>query len=306
MRIITDLARVCIVTLLYITVASCTGACASAPKSETVRHNFPVKSFVQIRQETLWQGCELDEKTKKEKCQKAVMRAVSSGAWVAHSEVDSSTSYVLTAGHSCKRTYKPPAVIAGVKVTHLGQKFTVVDFYGRSHTGTVVSIEKRFDTCLLSVSNVFIKPPVLRVALEESKRGERLYNMAAPHGIFAPRMVLTFDGYFTGHTPEGYAMYTIPTKPGSSGSPIVNAKNELVGIIFAGYRSMENIGVASPLMAVKIFLKKSIAKAEMASWNSANKGSDKTTTTTTKQFQRLNKRLNEFFNLPPARNFGEE
>ena len=59
-------------------------------------------------------------------------------------------------------------------------------------------------------------------------------------------------------------------------------------------------------MAVKIFLKKSIAKAEMASWNSANKGSDKTTTTTTKQFQRLNKRLNEFFNLPPARNFGEE
>ena len=130
--------------------------------------------------------------------------------------------------------------------------------------------------------------------------------MAAPHGIFAPKMVLTFDGYFTGYAPEGYAMYTIPTKPGSSGSPIVNHKNQLVGIIFAGYRSMENIGVASPLMAVKIFLKKSIAKAEMNVWNLSNKGNNKTTTTTIREFERLNKRLSEFFNLPPIHNFGEQ
>jgi len=303
MRINTDLLRACIVTLLYITVASCTGACASSPSVKPVVHNFPVRSFVQIRQETLWEGCELDTETKKEKCKKAVMRAVSSGAWVAHSEVDNSTSYVLTAGHSCKSTHKPTTVIGGVKVTHLGQKFTIVDFNGYKHSGTVVSIEKRFDTCLLAVSNVFVKPPVLRVSVTEPKRGEVVYTMAAPHGIVAPRMVLTFDGYFSGHTPEGYAMYTIPTKPGSSGSPIVSANNELVGIIFAGYRSMENIGVASPLIAVKVFLKKSIAKAEMALWSAANKGADQTTTSVIKRYQRLEKRLDEFFNVPKIESF---
>jgi len=306
MRIFTDLFRVCVITLLYITVASCTGACASTPSTSQHSYNFPVKSFVQIRQETLWQGCEMDDTTKKEKCQKAVMRAVSSGAWVAHSEVESGISYVLTAGHSCKSTYKKETTIEGVRVTHLGQKFTVVDFYGNKHNGTVISIEKKYDTCLLSVSNVFVRPPVLRVATDNPKRGEKYYNMAAPHGIFAPKMVLTFDGYFTGYAPEGYAMYTIPTKPGSSGSPIVNHKNQLVGIIFAGYRSMENIGVASPLMAVKIFLKKSIAKAEMNVWNLSNKGNNKTTTTTIREFERLNKRLSEFFNLPPIHNFGEQ
>jgi|21_taG_2_1085346.scaffolds.fasta_scaffold00269_7 S1-C subfamily serine protease len=306
MRIFTDLFRACIITLLYITVASCAGACASTNNIKPVRHKFPVQSFVQIRQETLWQGCEVDEKTKKEKCQKGVMRAVSSGAWVAHSEVDSSVSYVLTAGHSCRNTFKPPAVIAGVKVTHLGQKFTIVDFNGFKHSGKVISIEKKFDTCLLSVSNVYIKPPVLRVSPEPPKRGELLYNMAAPHGIVAPRMVLTFDGYFSGYSPEGYAIYTIPTKPGSSGSPIINVHNELVGIIFAGYRSMENIGVASPLIAVKVFLKKSIAKAEMDIWSLANKGNDKTSTTMTEKYQRLEKRLDDFFNIPRIRRFGDK
>jgi len=298
MRIFTDLLRACIVTLLYITVASCAGACVSTPNIEPVVHNFPVRSFVQIRQETLWEGCELDEKTKKEKCKKAVMRAVSSGSWVAHSEVDNSTSYVLTAGHSCKNTYKPMTVIGGVKVTHLGQKFTIVDYNGYKHSGTVTSIEKRFDTCLLSVSNVFVKPPVLRVTATEPKRGEMVYNMAAPHGIVAPRMVLTFDGYFSGYVPEGYAMYTIPTKPGSSGSPIINSNNELVGIIFAGYRSMENIGVASPLIAVKVFLKKSIAQAEMKVWNTLNKGVDKTSIITTKKLEELQSKLDKYFHIP--------
>ena len=110
-------------------------------------------------------------------------------------------------------------------------------------------------------------------------------------------MVLTFDGYFSGYSPEGYAIYSIPTKPGSSGSPLTNSNNELVGTIFAGYRSMENIGVASPLFATKVFLKKSITTAEMSLWSQINKGADKTSTSITEKYHSLNHKMNKYFHI---------
>ena len=97
--------------------------------------------------------------------------------------------------------------------------------------------------------------------------------MAAPHGLFWSGTVLIFKGIFSGYHNRGYSVYTIPTKPGSSGSPIINSKNKLVGVIFAGYRMIENVGLSSPLVAIKVFLKKSIAKGEMGLWEQDNKPS---------------------------------
>ena len=110
-------------------------------------------------------------------------------------------------------------------------------------------------------------------------------------------MVLTFDGYFTGYSPEGYAMYSMPTKPGSSGSPIMNINNEIIGNIFAGYRSMENIGVASPLLAIKVFLRNSVAKAEMEVWQKMNNKADKTDSYMIKMMQNLHNNLHEYFHI---------
>jgi S1-C subfamily serine protease len=296
-RLITDTFRVCLITLLYITVASCSGACASTyPNKEPVVHNFPVKSFVQLRSDTFWKGCELGEDNKI-KCQNATSRAVSSGSFIKHSEVDSSVSYALTAGHSCRSTFVKERKIEGVVVTHMGQKFTLIDYNGFKYEALVVATDKRFDLCLLRVNTVLIRHPVLKVAEKSPTRGEIAYNMAAPHGIFSPRMVLTFDGYFSGYSREGYALYTIPTKPGSSGSPIMNVNNELIGNIFAGYRSMENIGVASPLKAIKVFLRNSIAKAEMQVWQKMNNNEDKTDSIMIKMMQNLHKNLHKYFKI---------
>ena len=95
--------------------------------------------------------------------------------------------------------------------------------------------------------------------------------MAAPHGLYSTGTVLVFKGQFSGYHNRGYSVYTIPTKPGSSGSPVIDSNNKLVGVIFAGYPMIENVGLSSPLVAIKVFLKKSIAKGEMLLWEKDSK-----------------------------------
>ena len=77
-----------------------------------------------------------------------------------------------------------------------------------------------------------------------------------------------------------------------------------LGIIFAGYRSMENIGVASPLVALKVFLRNSIVKAEMKQWQKMNKSVDKTVTTTTDMIKYMHESLSKYFHISPVKNNG--
>jgi S1-C subfamily serine protease len=258
-----------ILSLLLLT--SCVSGCVTINEKSAVSDEIlPRHAFVQIKHSVEVEGCGLDTKTGKEKCQKAVMQYVSSGAYVFHSEVSQGTSYVLTAGHSCESKFPKSQVIQGFKVQNKGSKFKAVDLNGFQHEAKVIMINRRFDLCLLQVSNVLMNPPILHLADKEPKRGETVTNMAAPHGLFWSGTVLIFKGQFSGFHDKGYSVYTIPTKPGSSGSPIINKDNKLVGVIFAGYRMIENVGLSSPLVAIRVFLKKAIAKGEMELWEINN------------------------------------
>lgn len=252
--------------------SSCVSGCSSvylngSPKKELL----PRRAFVQIQQFISLEGCGVDPDTQKRRCQTAEMRYVSSGAYVFHSEVEEGTSYVLTAGHSCENKVPQKQNIGGFDVENKGSRYISVDLNGAKHKAEVVNINKRFDLCLMRVFNVHRSPPILKVAEKEPLFGEIVRNMAAPHGLFWPGTVLIFRGAFSGYHNRGYSVYTIPTKPGSSGSPVINSDNKLIGVIFAGYGMIENVGLSSPLIAIKIFLKKSIAKGEMEIWEKNNK-----------------------------------
>ena len=82
-----------ILSLLLLT--SCVSGCVTINgKSTNSKEILPRHAFVQIKHSVEVEGWGLDAKTKEEKCQKAVMQYVSSGAYVFHSEVSLGTSYV--------------------------------------------------------------------------------------------------------------------------------------------------------------------------------------------------------------------
>ena len=251
---------------------SCVSGCTTIQTSDkSPKEIFPRHAFTQIHQSIELEGCGLKEGTDEKKCQKAVMRYVSSGAYVFNSEVTEAVSYVLTAGHSCQNKIPKEQNIDGYKVINKGSKFNVVGLNGSNYDAEVVLINTRFDLCLLKISDVVVAPLILQMADKDPLRGETVINMAAPHGLYWSGTVLIFKGQFSGYHTRGYSVYTIPTKPGSSGSPIINSQNKLVGVIFAGYPMIENVGLSSPLVAIKVFLKKAIAKGEMELWEKSHK-----------------------------------
>jgi len=187
----------------------------------------------------------------------------SSGLFVGRSSIDDTIAYVLTAGHSCD-TKSLNLDTAGVETEILGQNMTATTYHGKTYPVTIVKIETQYDMCLLQVHGISSHPRAVKVAKEGPKPGERVYNLAAPLGIFNPEMVITFEGLFSGYNKQGYALYSLPTKPGSSGSPVFNSDGEIVGMIFAGFTRIENIAITSPHAALRIFIKNGMALGEMA------------------------------------------
>jgi S1-C subfamily serine protease len=182
-----------IISLLCL--SSCVSGCTTIALPNSVTKDiYPRNSFVQVRQFVKLEGCGLDPKTQKEKCQTAEMKYVSSGAYVFHSEVEDDKSYILTAGHSCQNKLPKTQHIGGFKVINKGSRFKVVDLNGTQHDAYVININTRFDLCLMSVSDVHTRPPALKVAKNEPRRGEVVINLAAPHGLFWSGTVLIFQG----------------------------------------------------------------------------------------------------------------
>ena len=67
--------------------------------------------------------------------------------------------------------------------------------------------------------------------------GDRAYNTAAPLGIFAPEMAPLQEGLYNGDI-KNRAFYSIPAIGGSSGSPIMNHKGELIGMVHSNHISL--------------------------------------------------------------------
>ena len=96
--------------------------------------------------------------------------------------------------------------------------------------------------CLLFSSNYWNEKGPAKIADSSVYEGERVYNVAAPVGIFYEDVVPLLEGFYMGK--DGLkAYYSIPAMGGSSGSPIFNIRGHLVGMI-------HSVNVAFPMVSV--------------------------------------------------------
>ena len=159
---------------------------------------------------------------------------------------------VLTAAHVCEREAPDVYEYAGVKISILSAlRINVTSPIKGSFSASTIRVDEEHDLCLLKPEKIFTYP--VKISRKEPSIGDRVYSIAAPYGISGHNLALVFNGYYSG-TQDNVTFYTIPTKPGSSGSAVLNESWEVIGIIHGAFRSIENVGVGTGLKDIRNFL----------------------------------------------------
>ena len=70
-------------------------------------------------------------------------------------------------------------------------------------------------------------------------------------------MIPIFDGFFNGNS-GSRAIYSLPAKGGSSGSPIVNHRGELIGMVSAVYTYFPQITISPRFEETVSFVRREV------------------------------------------------
>ena len=166
---------------------------------------------------------------------------ISTGSGVIVNHIEEKT-LILTAGHICKDN-----TVAMKVLDHYEKEYEVITFI-RSNED---------DLCILVTD--FISWPAIKVSNSEPEIGDKVYNIAAPMGIHAPNMSLTFEGHYQGQMKlkeEKYPLdiHSISGMGGSSGSAVFNDNWEIIGIVSRGVTGFQHIMMCVSQPRTKAFV----------------------------------------------------
>ena len=197
----------------------------------TVKNILPRQSFVKIQKVIEATMC---HPKNKDLCITKKFGATASGAVIGEAK---DGAYVLTAAHVCidervRRFLN--------KVQHK-MFFYAIDIDRVYMPVEIVAADQRNDLCVLYVKD--LKKPSMQIAVDKPEPGDRIYNIAAPIGIFDRNMMPIFEGFYNGDS-GNRAIYSLPAIGGSSGSPIMNHRGELIGMVSAAYIRFTHIAIS--------------------------------------------------------------
>jgi S1-C subfamily serine protease len=244
---------------MFRNITICFLACALLQSCVSQNYGFHIPKnsrdqFVRIVQDTSLTVC-MDDK-----CDTKIFKSSGSGVVVSSF---SEGSYILTAAHVCQlelhSIFPDPGLLKLVK--RIDITMNIVNLSQARYQADVVSLEESSDMCLLFVDNYWNDSGPVKISGAKPFEGERVYNVAAPVGIFYENTVPLLEGFYMGN--EGLrAYYSIPAMGGSSGSPIFNLRGHLVGMIHSVNVMFPMVSISPKYNELKKFIQYSV-KADM-------------------------------------------
>ena len=183
---------------------------------------------------------------------------MSSGSGVV---VDNSVkgSYILTAGHVCEfeleNVIKDEMMAQALKRVDLD--FQIINLEQSKYVADIITIDKSSDMCLMFAPKYWNEKGPVDLADRPAFEGERVYNVAAPVGIFYENTVPSFEGFYMGKQ-DLRSYYSIPAMGGSSGSPVFNLRGDLVGMIHSVNAMFPMVSVSPHYENIKKFITSNI------------------------------------------------
>ncbi len=174
--------------------------------------------------------------------------STASGAIIQH---DKDKSYILTAKHFCEET--------GAKYI---DQINIHTHKMENAKAEVIAMAKDIDACIMTTKRVDAK--TLTLANDGPEIGEKVYNMAAPQGVFGEDLVLLYEGFYSGKLMENdnntSDIYSLPANPGSSGSPVINGRGKLIGVVWAIHSRFHHITLSTPFEKLKEFINSTLTE----------------------------------------------
>ncbi len=229
---------ICLVIVLIIGGYSCCHGPLYLTQEQHATH-LPRESFALVFATANFTKTVCDEKS--QQCSEESTSVASKGSSVVVNHVNNET-YIASVAHICIES-PPRGFVRGANPQSIKSNITLTlyDLYGNSHTASVIYTDIANDICIMKSPGTWGKKVV--IADEMPSPGERVFNVAAPFGFWAPGMVPIFEGFYAGPDGRGNEFFTFPTRPGSSGSPIFNDDGELISIIHSASMMFENLGL---------------------------------------------------------------
>ena len=151
---------------------------------------------------------------------------------------DKNSTYILTAAHICSTEMAPPEDFDKETMVIFRRIYISNGDPNIKVPAVVVKEDIEHDLCVLKIDQGL--PYVFKISHKEPEYAERVYNVGAPIGFFGPTYKPFSEGFFAGYVPQ-YSYYTkniyiealfhMATVGGMSGSPIINNKGHVVGMV---------------------------------------------------------------------------